>query len=202
METQDFFFNITAVKQEADDKSSNDDKDFFGSTSPTFSIEHKVNLFATSQGIFASRRPKSDQLEQELNTGSDKVYHDNAVSKRECGTPCVPGLTGVCLNQEMNVDFQKNELPINICVFAEKDIVKQEVCHIGETPFERYAYEKTLPHSSNLHDHQRTLNGGNPFECNSQSMLGLDILAVSTVTADSQNAFARAKPWELSTGDT
>ncbi|XP_065577894.1 zinc finger protein 501-like isoform X4 [Artemia franciscana] len=159
------FFGVTTVKQETEDGSSDGDKDVFGSKHPIFSVEHEANFCAISAGISKDCTANSNHLQQEFTTDGDKGSYENDVSEEGCGIPCMPDLISTCLKQEMKVDCQDNELPSNIYVITENDMVKQEICRTGETSFENAAYEEALLLSSHLGDHQRNPSGGNPFDC-------------------------------------
>ncbi|KAK2717931.1 hypothetical protein QYM36_006653 [Artemia franciscana] len=164
------FFGVTTVKQETEDGSSDGDKDVFGSKHPIFSVEHEANFCAISAGISKDCTANSNHLQQEFTTDGDKDVpiigsYENDVSEEGCGIPCMPDLISTCLKQEMKVDCQDNELPSNIYVITENDMVKQEICRTGETSFENAAYEEALLLSSHLGDHQRNPSGGNPFDC-------------------------------------
>jgi hypothetical protein len=64
----DFYINFV----EAEDTSSNDDKDTFGSTHPMFLIKNEMNLFDVPPGISGACKHKADLVKLELNTDGDK----------------------------------------------------------------------------------------------------------------------------------
>ncbi|KAK2723620.1 hypothetical protein QYM36_002083, partial [Artemia franciscana] len=174
METSKLF-GITAVKKEAEDASSNDDKDIFGSTYSMLLMKHETSLFAVAPDISTDCKLSADQLKRETNIDEDKVFpvttlYDNGVNKEGCELSSISGLKrrneemSKCLNEEMNWNCQ-HQRPNSAYLFTENDVEKHEVSHAKKKCFECDRCNKKFSRRSDLSNHQRTHTGEKPFEC-------------------------------------
>ncbi|KAK2724013.1 hypothetical protein QYM36_002378 [Artemia franciscana] len=139
METP-ILLGITDVKQEAQDTSSNEDKDIFGSTQPMLLMKHEAKFFAISPGISGNCQHNAKHVKLESSIDGNEVLllaasSDNDRSEQERGLISMPGLSSLCLKKEMNSNCQI-EMPSHIYLIEENDVGKQEASHALKDPFE------------------------------------------------------------------
>ncbi|XP_065571179.1 uncharacterized protein LOC136034038 [Artemia franciscana] len=128
-------FGITAIKQEAEETSSNDNKDICGSSLSVIFMEHKADSF----GGTSDCQHNTGNLKLESKIDEDKVLpvatlYDNDSRKQGYGLPSIPGLTRICLKKETDLNCLNN-MPSHIYPFAENDVAKQEVSYAGKKTF-------------------------------------------------------------------
>ncbi|KAK2724014.1 hypothetical protein QYM36_002379 [Artemia franciscana] len=168
METP-MLLGITSVKQEAQDTSSNEDKDAYGSTQPMLLMKHEAKPFAISPGISGNCQHNANHVKLEPNIDGDEVLllaasSVNDMSEQERGLISMPGLSSLCLKKEMNSNCQI-EMASHIYLIEENDVGKQEASHALKDPFECDIGNKCFTTSVDVRNHERTHTGEKPFEC-------------------------------------
>ncbi|KAK2724010.1 hypothetical protein QYM36_002375 [Artemia franciscana] len=155
---------ITAVKQEVEDTSSNEDKDIFGSTHPMLFMKHEAKPFAISPGISGNCQQNANHVKLEPNIAGDEVLllaasSDNDMSEQERGLTNMSDLSSLSLKKEMNLNY-RNERPSHIY-----DMGKQEASHIGKKPFECDICNKRFARSINrLHKPKNPLRTNKKYQ--------------------------------------